>query len=223
MAEVRWAPRPVSVPVSHGALEGLVQEPDRPRFAAVACHPHPQHGGTMANNVIYRVARGLYDGGGAVLRFNFRGVGRSTGTWGDAVGELEDVTAALDFLSTRHPGLPLWVAGFSFGARVGLEAAVRDGRAVRLLGVGLALSVFDQSFLEPVTLPKAFIQGSEDEFGGAEAIERAVGRMAGPKRLEVVPGATHLFPGRLAELQAAVARAVEWLQTVEAASPGLRE
>jgi len=166
----------------------------------------------MANNVIYRVARALYDGGGAVLRFNFRGVGKSTGSYGDAVGELEDVAAAIDFVSARHPGLPLWVAGFSFGARVGLEAAVRDPRVTKLLGVGLALSVFDQSFLFPVSLPKAFVQGAVDEFGAGPQVEAVVAKMAEPKHLEVVPGASHLFPGKHPELEAALARAVAWLQ-----------
>jgi len=213
MTATRWAPRPVEIPVSHGHLEGLLQAPDAPTFAAVACHPHPLHGGTMHNSVIYRVARGLYDAGAAVLRFNFRGVGLSTGAYGDAVGEQEDVGAALDFLAARHPALPLWVAGFSFGSRVGLEVGVRDARVSKLLGVGLAVSAFDYSFLLATTKPKAFIQAEQDEFGGASEIEELVARMAEPKRLEIVPGTTHLFPKKLAELEAAAGRSVEFLKS----------
>jgi hypothetical protein len=209
---VRWAPKPVRIPVSHGFLEGLLQEPEQPTFAAVACHPHPLQGGAMSNNVIYRVARGLYDGGGAVLRFNFRGVGRSTGSFGDAIGEQEDVTAALDFVAALHPALPLWCAGFSFGARVGLEVGARDSRVVKLLGVGLAPTVFDLSFLLPITKPRAFIQGERDEFGSGDQVTDLVARMAEPKRLEIVPGASHLFAGKHPELELAIGRAVEFLK-----------
>ncbi len=209
----RWAPRAVEVPVSHGRLEGLLQEPDAPSFAAVACHPHPLHGGTMHNNVIYRVSRALYDAGAAVLRFNFRGVGLSTGTHGDGVGELEDVAAAAGFLSARHPSLPLWIAGFSFGSRVGLDFGARDPRVSKLLGVGLALSIYDYApFLSALEKPKAFVQAERDEFGGAREVEALVAGLPEPKRLEIVPGASHLFPNKLGELEAAVARAIEFLK-----------
>lgn len=217
-APTRWAPRAVEVPVSHGRLEGLLQEPDAPSFAAVACHPHPLHGGTMNNNVIYRVARALHDAGAAVLRFNFRGVGLSTGTHGDGVGELEDVAAAVDFLTARHPSRPLWIAGFSFGSRVGLEFGARDARVVKLLGVGLAVSVYDYApFLVPSTKPKAFVQAQDDEFGGAREIELLVAGLPEPKRLEIVPGTTHLFPKKLAELEAAVGRSIDFLRAARSA------
>ncbi|MGC4117052.1 MAG: alpha/beta fold hydrolase [Myxococcales bacterium] len=212
-AETRWAPRAVEIAVSHGRLEGLLQEPGSPTFAAIACHPHPLHGGTMNNNVIYRVARALHDAGAAVLRFNFRGVGLSTGTHGDGVGELEDVAAAVDFLTARHPSLPLWIAGFSFGSRVGLEFGARDARVVKLLGVGLAVDLYDyKPFLVPLTKPKAFVQAEHDEFGGAGAIEALVSLVPEPKRLEIVPGASHLFPKKLVELEAAAGRSIEFLK-----------
>ncbi|HEY3448150.1 MAG TPA: alpha/beta fold hydrolase [Myxococcales bacterium] len=215
--QTRWAPRAVEIPVSHGRLEGLLQEPDAPSFAAVACHPHPLQGGTMNNNVIYRVARALHDAGAAVLRFNFRGVGLSTGSHGDGVGELEDVAAAVDFLTARHPALPLWIAGFSFGSRVGLEFGSRDPRISKLLGVGLAVGIYDYApFLGALAKPKAFVQAEHDEFGGASEIEALVSRLPGPKRLEIVPGTTHLFPKKLAELEAAVGRSIEFLK----AAPG---
>lgn len=210
---MRWAPKPVTVPVSHGSLEGLLQEPERPSFAAVACHPHPLFGGTMNNNVVYRMARALHDAGGAVLRFNFRGVGRSTGSHAEGIGEQEDVVAALDFLTERHPALPLWIAGFSFGSRVGLAVGARESRVVKLLGVGLALSILDFSFLAEVDKPRAFVQGELDEFGSGAQVEELVARFPEPKQLEIVPGATHLFPGKLTELEAALGRAVGFLQS----------
>jgi uncharacterized protein len=209
---VRLAPKQVDVSVRHGHLEGLLQSPEAPSFAAVVCHPHPQMGGTMNNNVVYRLARGLYDAGAATLRFNFRGVGRSTGEYGQAVGEREDVAAALDFLSAAHPGLPLWATGFSFGARVGLEVGASDARVVKLLGVGLALSAFDMSFLLPVHKPKAFVQGEQDEFATGQEVSAFAERMAPPKHLEIVPRASHLFHGALGELESAIARAVDFLR-----------
>ena len=167
----------------------------------------------MNNNVVYRVAKALEEQGTAVLRFNFRGVGRSTGSYGQGVTEIEDAQAALDFMAARHPELPLWIAGFSFGARVGLLAGMRDARVSKLLGVGLAVRMFDLSFLEGRRegKPLAVIQGANDEYGAREEIEALVARLSEPKRLSIVEGATHLFPGKLDELERATAEAIAWL------------
>jgi alpha/beta superfamily hydrolase len=199
------------ISVAHGELEAIVREPAAPTAAAVVCHPHPLAGGTLNNNVVYRLAKALVDGGAATVRFNFRGVGASTGAYGDGIGEEDDARAALDFLQARHPTLPLWIAGFSFGARVGLSVGARDPRVEKLLGVGLALKMFDYSFLSACTKPKAIIQASHDEYGAREAIEAAVHGMAEPKRLWIVDGATHLFPGQLDPFEAAAREAVGYL------------
>lgn len=202
----------LSIPVSHGHLEAILREPERPLAAAVVCHPHPQHGGTMNNNVVYRTAKALVAAGVASLRFNFRGVGASTGSYGHSVGEEEDVEAALTWLRARHPSLPLWVAGFSFGARVGLVVGARHPEVKKLLGIGLALPMFDYRFLGATSKPKAFIQGSEDEFAGREATEGAFAEMAEPKRLWIVDGATHLFPGHLDPFERAADEAAAYLR-----------
>jgi len=207
------------LPVAHGQLEAIVREPAAPVAAAVVCHPHPRGGGTMNNNVVYRLAKALVDGGVATLRFNFRGVGASTGSYADGSGEEDDARDALDFLRARHPTLPLWIAGFSFGARVGLSVGARDARVSKLLGVGLALRMFDYGFLASSSKPKAIIQASEDEYGGRDAIEAAVRGMAEPKRLWVVDGATHLFPGQLDPFEAAAREAVAYLKTFEGPEP----
>jgi alpha/beta superfamily hydrolase len=204
------------VPVAHGQLEAIVREPAAPTAAVVVCHPHPRGGGTLNNNVVYRLAKALVDGGAATLRFNFRGVGASTGAYAEGIGEEDDARAAIDFLRERHPTLPLWVAGFSFGARVGLSVGARDPRVEKLLGVGLALEMFDYSFLSVCTKPKAIIQASEDEYGGRAAIEEAVRGMAEPKRLWIVDGATHLFPGQLDPFEAAAREAVGYLTATSA-------
>ncbi len=215
------SPLPISpsgrcdVPVSHGHLEALLKEAPDARRAAVVCHPHPQAGGTMNNNVVYRVAKALEERGTAVLRFNFRGVGRSTGSYGEGIAEAEDVRAALDFMAARHPTLPLWLAGFSFGARVALSVGVTpvESRVTKLLGVGLAVRMFDLSFLERDRggKPLAVVQAAEDEYGGRDEIETFVKRLPEEKRLWIVDHATHLFPGKLDELEAAVGEAIDWL------------
>jgi hypothetical protein len=199
------------IPVAHGGLEAILREPAAPIAAAVVCHPHPLGGGTMNNNVVYRTAKVLVEAGIAALRFNFRGVGASSGRHADGQGEEEDVRAALATLRARHPALPLWVAGFSFGARVGLTVAAEDVQVTKLLGIGLALTMFDHRRLASCTKPKAFIQGSEDEYGPRAAIEAAVGEMSEPKRLWIVEGASHLYPGHLDAFEAAAREAVAWL------------
>jgi uncharacterized protein len=203
----------ITIPVPHGTLEAIVREPDVTVAAAVVCHPHPLGGGTMNNNVVYRLAKALVDGGVAALRFNFRGVGGSTGEYAHGVGEEEDARAALDWLCARHPGLPIWMTGFSFGARVGLSVGAADPRVGRLLGVGLALRMFDYGFLSTSAKPKALIQAADDEYGGRTEIEAAVEQMAAPKRLWVVDAATHLFPGRLDSFESAAREAVTFLKT----------
>jgi hypothetical protein len=165
----------------------------------------------MNNNVVYRLAKALVDGGVAALRFNFRGVGASTGSYSEGIGEEDDARAALDFLHARYRGMPIWMAGFSFGARVGLSVGARDARVTKLLGVGLALQMFDYGFLGGCAKPKAIIQASNDEYGARPAIEAAVDGMADPKRLWIVEGATHLFPGQLDPFETAAREAVGYL------------
>ena len=201
----------LTIPVPHGELEAILKEPPSPVAAAVVCHPHPLGGGTMNNNVVYRASKALVDAGVVVLRFNFRGVGTSTGRHDGGPGEEEDALAALDLLAQRQPDLPLWMAGFSFGARVGLTLGARDERVEKLLGIGLALSMFDYSFLDACAKPKAVIQAANDEYGPRDAITAAFEKMAAPKHLAIVDGATHLFPQHLDALETAAGEAAAWL------------
>jgi alpha/beta superfamily hydrolase len=201
----------VVIPVAHGQLEGILRAPSSAVAAAVVCHPHPRGGGTMNNNVVYRAAKALVAGGVTTLRFNFRGVGASTGSYGDGVGEEEDVRAAVDFLRAQAPGLAIWIAGFSFGARVGLTVAARSDDVAKLFGIGLALDMFDYGFLASCPKPKAIVQAAQDEYGGRDKIEAAVRGMSEPKRLWIVDGATHLFPGHLDAFERAAEEAVAYL------------
>jgi len=211
--ESKPSSRRLNVPASHGHLEAILREATAPFAAVVICHPHPMGGGTMNNNVVYRLAKVLGDTGAAVLRFNFRGVGQSTGRYDHGDGEEDDARAALDHLAELYPDTPLWMAGFSFGARVGLTVGNDDARVQKLLGVGLAMKMFDYGFLAASHKPKAFIQGSEDEYGGRADIEALFASAAQPKHLTVVDGASHLFPKHLDALERAAAEAIAFLRT----------
>src|ERR1700692_1347783 len=118
-----------------GRLEALLEEPEEatPREAALVCHPHPQHGGTMHNKVVYRIARGLRRSGSVILRFNYRGVNLSEGTYDHGEGELEDARAAIEYLHARYPELPCTLAGFSFGSRIVLRLGCSEAGARRVI------------------------------------------------------------------------------------------
>ncbi|MDP2957162.1 MAG: alpha/beta hydrolase [Longimicrobiales bacterium] len=195
------------IPVSHGWLEAVIKEPDQaPRGAAVVCHPHPLFGGTMHTKAVVRAAEGLNDAGLVTLRFNFRGVGISTGSHDDGHGEKDDLRAALDWIETRYPTLPLVVGGFSFGSMVGLSVGVDDPRVVALLGFGLPVEKgeYDYSFLSRADKPVLVVQGEDDEFGSGAATAEALARMGSNVTLVRISGADHYFVDRLDELRETV-------------------
>lgn len=172
--------------------------------AAIVCHPHPQHGGSMHNKVVYRTAKAFQGLGYAVLRFNFRGVGASEGSFGDGVGEADDVRAALDWLAAEHSGLPIVLAGFSFGNSIGLPVGAEDGRVSHLVGIGTPTDRFRFEALSKSTQPKLFVQGDRDEFGPLDALRAGLRTVAQPWELIIVEGADHFFTGRLPALQDAI-------------------
>ncbi|MBI1895477.1 MAG: alpha/beta hydrolase [Acidobacteria bacterium] len=186
-----------------GKLEALLEEPEdrEPREAALLCHPHPQHGGTMHNKVVYRVARGLRRGGSVVLRFNYRGVNLSEGGYAQGIGETEDARTALDWLRQRYPSLPYTLAGFSFGSRIALRLGCTQPDARRLIAVGFPTTYADRSYLDGCTHPKIFIQSTNDEHGPRSELERVLEAMPEPKRLIWVEAQDHFFAGALDELE----------------------
>jgi alpha/beta superfamily hydrolase len=188
-----------------GRLEAILMGPAAPPVAAaVVCHGHPLYGGIMHFKVVFRAAKALQSAGLAVLRFNFRGVGRSEGTHDHGAGEQEDARAALFELQDRFPGLPLVVGGFSFGSVVALRVAARDARVRAAFAVGLPVA-FETIPLEAVGQPRLFVQGELDELGPVEALRALVEPLPEPRELVVSPGAYHFFDGHLDALQGAVA------------------
>ena len=190
-----------------GRLEAVLTRPPAPAVAAaVVCHAHPLHGGMMHFKVVFRAAKALQSAGLAVLRFNFRGVGRSEGAYDHGAGEQEDARAALFELQDRLPGLPLVLGGFSFGSVVALRVAARDARVRAAFALGLPLSLAaDTSPLVAVRQPRLFVQGELDAFGPGESLRALVEPLPPPRELVVIPGADHFFDGHLDALQGAVA------------------
>jgi alpha/beta superfamily hydrolase len=199
------------IPAPHGRLEGILKEPHaRPASGlALLLHPHPLHGGTMHNKVVFRAAAALNDAGLTTLRINFRGVGQSTGTHDEARGERDDARVALDYLAEHHPNQPITLAGFSFGARVGLEVGVEDTRVTRLVGIGTPVNMYDFTFLEACRKPILFVHGSRDEFGDAQRLRALVTRLRSQTdtQLSIIEGAGHFFEGHLDEMKRAI---TEW-------------
>jgi uncharacterized protein len=184
-----------------GRLEAILEEPEigEPREAALVCHPHPQHGGAMHNKVVYRIARGLREAGSVVLRFNYRGVNLSEGEYGHGIGEVEDARAALAFLRARYPNLPFTLAGFSFGSRIVLRLC--SERPQRIIAVGFPTIYADTSYLDNCTIPRIFIQSTNDEHGPLRDLEPLIGSLPEPKRLITIPAEDHFFAGGLEQLQ----------------------
>ena len=176
-----------------------LEEPEdfeAPMEAALVCHPHPQHGGTMHNKVVYRIARGLRRRGSVVLRFNYRGVNLSEGEYDHGKGEVEDARSALAFLRDRYPDLPYTLAGFSFGSRIALKLGCELGSARRVIAVGFPTVYEDRSYPEGCSARRIFVQSTRDEFGPRPELEAAVALMGGPE-LHFVEAADHFFGGAL--------------------------
>lgn len=194
-----------------GTLEALLWTVavDKPDSTALVCHPHPLFGGTMHNKVVYQAAKTLHESGMPVLRFNFRGAGLSQGVHDGGRGELADVRVALDYLAQEFPGVPILLAGFSFGACVGLSVGCQDSRVTRLIGLGIPLVRCDMAYLEQCTKPKLFISGGNDEFGPRKKVEALFATLPDPKRLKIIEGVDHFFAGKLPEVGAEI---TDWLQ-----------
>jgi len=194
----------VSFAGSAGVLEGLLDTPsDAPRAIAVVCHPHPLQHGAMTNKVTYILARAFNDLGAVSLRFNFRGVGKSAGSFDEGLGETTDALAAMDWLSARYPGVPLWLGGFSFGAYVALRA--QSERPVKcLVTVAPAVERFDTAPIKLPICPWLLIQGDADEVISPQAVFDWARNLPHPPSLVVLKGAGHFFHGRLNELRQAV-------------------
>ena len=185
------------------ALSGQDRSP--PEAAVVLCHPHPLYGGTLHNKVVYHAMKVFTELGLPVLRFNFRGAGRSEGVHDNGVGEQEDTRAALDWLAQAYEGLPLIAAGFSFGAHMALRAGCSHPRVQALVSLGTPIQAADRTytydFLRACTKPTLFLSGTADEFGPVQALQNALPASSSNRTLAWVDGAEHFFRDKLPLMQ----------------------
>jgi alpha/beta superfamily hydrolase len=215
------------VTLRHGSIESFFLEGDAgnleallnlglpdAQYACVVCHPHPLFGGTVHNKVVFHAMKALNAFGFPVLRFNFRGVGRSAGEHDYGRGEIDDVKVALDYLAERF-SVPVIFAGFSFGAAIGLRAAVSHARVEALIALGIPVNAdgreYTYSLLRESEQPKLLMSGSRDEFATSEELERIFAEAAEPKRLILIPEADHFFAGHLDEMRTELSN---WVQEV---------
>lgn len=196
------------LPGPAGRLEALLEEPEEadPIEAALVCHPHPQHGGTMHNKVVYRLARGLRKAGCVVLRFNYRGVNLSEGKYDFGIGETEDARVALGELQRRYPHLPVLGSGFSFGSRVALRLTSQETLIERVIAVGFPTRVAERDFLYQVNVPKYFVQSTNDQFGPEDEIKGLFETLPEPKELHWVQASDHFFRDALDEYERVIER-----------------
>ncbi|MCY4187213.1 MAG: alpha/beta hydrolase [Bryobacterales bacterium] len=194
-----------------GRLEALLEEPEAPsriERSVVLCHPHPQHGGTMHNKVVFRMARAARSRGAAVLRFNFRGVGTSSGSYDGGLGEQDDLRAAMQYMRERYAGRALSVGGFSFGSTVSLRVCCGDAGIERVIAVGTPVNRGGTSFLTACGCPKHFVHSTRDEYGSRSNMERVFAMAGPPKQLTWVEASDHFFAGALDGLEDAVRQAL---------------
>jgi len=205
--------RSLFLPGPAGRLEALLNSGSpQATHTALLCHPHPLHGGTMHNKVVYNAMKALNGLGLPVLRFNFRGAGLSEGTHDRGKGEIEDVRAGLDWLEDKFH-LPIVFAGFSFGAAVGLRPSCSDARVVGLISLGTPVEaegrLYTYDFLQHCTKPKLFVSGAHDPFGPLPELQKLISTAAVPKKFVVIEGAGHFFEQKLDQMR----RAIEhWLK-----------
>ena len=186
-----------------GAVEAVLSAADGPAVGvAIVCHPHPLHDGTMHNKVAHTLARAFANRGIPALRFNFRGVGASAGAYDAGAGETDDAVAMAAVMRARHPGLPVWFAGFSFGSFVALRASARvECRGLVLVAPPVQRFEFDERM---PGCPVLVVQGDADDVVACEAVAHWVHMTEPQPQFERMPGVGHFFHGHLAALRGAV-------------------
>ncbi|HEX5043919.1 MAG TPA: alpha/beta fold hydrolase [Candidatus Polarisedimenticolaceae bacterium] len=207
------------IPGPAGRLEAALRPGEGPACAVLA-HPHPVHGGTLGNPVIFHADRTLNRAGLATLRFNFRGVGGSEGTHDEGRGEVEDVGAAVQWLQALLPERRCVLVGYSFGSWCSIRYAVAHPDVAAVVAVGLPVRKYRFDMLAELRRPCAVVQPEYDEFGPPEEVRVALQGAHPPARVDVVPGATHLLPGRAPEAGTKVAEAVAWCLSLNRAGGG---
>ncbi len=198
------------IPGPVGPLEALLDTPaGEPRAAVVFAHPLPTHGGTMHTKVVFQSAKALTRIGCVVLRFNFRGVGMSAGTWDNGRGELDDYKAALEYIAAAYPGLETWAAGFSFGSYIATTVGADDPRVCALIAIAPPVDKYEFASVKLSSKPKFIIHGERDELISLKLVRHFYAQLPEPRELVIIDRANHLFDGQASEAGDALADLLE--------------
>ena len=196
----------VIIPGPDGRLEGRYQH-SREATAPLALllHPHPEHGGTMNNKIVYHLYHAFARRGFSVLRFNFRGVGRSQGRFDRGEGELSDAASVLDWMQSHNESAAgCWIAGFSFGAWIGMQLLMRRPEIEGFISVSPPASMYDFTFLAPCPSSGMMIHGAEDTVVPEESVDKLVNKLRSQRGIDIdyriIKGADHFFSEHLDEL-----------------------
>lgn len=204
---INHAENTILIPGPVGELELLTTSGDLP-VTAIICHPHPLQGGTMNNKVVTTLMRTFRDLGLSTVRFNFRGIGKSAGSYGGGLGETDDLFAVMDWVKQKEPGHTIWLAGFSFGACVAIRgAALRP--VARLVTIAPPVSRFDLKDLPPITCPWIMVQGDQDDIVLPQEVYDWMQHLNPQPQLIRFPTAGHFFHGQLLELREQLVSALQ--------------
>lgn len=196
-----------------GNLEVLTELPKNPEKMGIGivCHPNPLQEGNMTNKVVYTVAKAFERSGLATVRFNYRGVGQSEGSFGDTAGEVDDLLAIMQWVKTVEPHLPIWLAGFSFGAYIAAQGA-NQYRVEQLISVAPAVHLHPYDQVENLTCPWLIVQGDQDDVVSPQDVatfyEHVNAKPDSRINLVTMEGVGHFFHGRLTELRDIVEKAM---------------
>ena len=189
-----------------GDLEARIETPqglEQVTAFGVVCHPHPLFGGTLDNKVVYTIARSFHDLGLPTIRFNFRGVGKSAGSFADGLGETDDTLAVIAAAREKWPEAALWLAGFSFGGAVAIRAAA-TAQPERLVAVAPAIKRVSLEGVPVPACPWLIVQGDADELVNAQETLEWARPLANPPQIALLPGVEHFFHGKLNDLRDAI-------------------
>jgi hypothetical protein len=182
-----------------GRLEGRYNHSKMPNApVALLLHPHPQHGGTMNNKVVYSLYQTFVRRGFSALRFNFRGVGRSQGLFDNGLGEMSDAASALDWMQSYNPNASgCWIGGFSFGAWIGMQLMMRRPEISGYISVAPPTSIYDFTFLAPCPASGLIVHGGKDNLVPIASVEKLTQKLAAQKTISVdyrvIESADHFF------------------------------
>ncbi len=196
----------IIIPGPEGRIEGRYHHnEDRNAPVALVLHPHPKHGGTMNNKVTYNLYKQFAVNGFSVLRFNFRGVGRSEGTFDNGIGELTDAAACLDWLQKINPDAStFWVGGFSFGSWIAMQLLMRRPELEGFIAISPPANLYDFNFLSPCPRSGLIVQGDEDSIVDEPSVRKLAEKLNATRDIEVdyriVRNGDHFFRGQLDEL-----------------------